>query len=399
MRRTGARRRNGEHDQEEEVEEDQEERENVSPENIMAEKDDFTSLVSNITKLKGPSNYRTWAKDMEMCLLRNRCWEIVTSALPEGEARTNEWKRKDNWARGEIHLCCEADVQDIIIDSEDAYESWSLLKAEYSKGGELKVMRPKKEFSAITMTETSCAEYMKRVRKLVSELREYGEKIKEEDVVYTILLGLGEKYSPLVVTLTNMSSPEKPLSLARVSEQILTEELRLNQFGIQQKQDPNINNPLAHKADTAYKGEVQQSALVARTNPVSYRQTPYNLRSTYRGRGGYPYGGHTRFGTSQATSATVQQTQKPKDPTDPDTTHTWTQQQCMWSSQGDVYRNLPWGSAPWQPRINTMGSPQAQTLLDLQQREEKQCYTCGLWGHTRRNCWQEHPELHPANRQ
>jgi len=42
------------------------------PLSIIADRD-FTSLVGKITKLKGASNYRTWAKDMEMCLLRNYC--------------------------------------------------------------------------------------------------------------------------------------------------------------------------------------------------------------------------------------------------------------------------------------------------------------------------------------
>lgn len=54
--------------------------------------------------------------------------------------------------------------------------------------------------------------------------------VKDEDVAYTILLCLGEKYSPLVVTMTNMSSSTSPLSLVRVCEQVLTEELRLRQF-------------------------------------------------------------------------------------------------------------------------------------------------------------------------
>jgi len=104
------------------------------------------------------------------------------------------------------------------------------------------------EFFSVSMTESSCGEYMKRVRKIVSALKECGEKIKDEDVAYTILLGLGEKYSPLVVTLTNMAIPENPLSMARVSEQILTEEQRLNQFNSpQQKPDQNVNNPLAYK--------------------------------------------------------------------------------------------------------------------------------------------------------
>ena len=209
--------------------EDEEEEVNTPLIQAMADKD-FTSLVRKITKLKGGSNYRTWAKDMKMYLLRNKCWDMVTSVLPAEGARTDEWKTKDNWARGEIHLCCEADVQDIINDSEHAHESWTLLQNKYCKKGELKVRRLKKEFSLVSMTESSCGEYMKRVRRIVSELKECGEKIKDEDVAYTILLGLREKYSPLVVTLTNMATPENPLSMARVSEQILTEEQRLNQF-------------------------------------------------------------------------------------------------------------------------------------------------------------------------
>lgn len=47
---------------------------------------------------------------------------------------------------------------------------------------------------------------IKRVWRLVSDFQEYGETVKDEGVAYNILLGLGEKFSPLVMTLTNMSS-------------------------------------------------------------------------------------------------------------------------------------------------------------------------------------------------
>ena len=56
---------------------------------IMADRD-FTSLVGKITKLKGASNYRTWVKDMEMYLLRNHCWSIVTTPLPPPPDCTEE---------------------------------------------------------------------------------------------------------------------------------------------------------------------------------------------------------------------------------------------------------------------------------------------------------------------
>lgn len=121
--------------------------------------------------------------------------------------------------------------------------------------GDLGINRLRKEFSSIVMTEPTCAEYIKRVRCLVSELKECGDKVKDEDVAYTMLLGLNEKFSPLVVTLTNLSSATSPLSLTRVCEQILMEELRL-QPSLQTSSavpDPHVNNPLPYKSDTMFR--------------------------------------------------------------------------------------------------------------------------------------------------
>lgn len=92
------------------------------PPAVMAEPG-FTSLVGKITKLKGVLNYRTWTKDMEMCFLRNQWWTVVSSPVPAAADQNVTWVTRDNWARGEIHLCCEAEVQEVIISSEHAYDS------------------------------------------------------------------------------------------------------------------------------------------------------------------------------------------------------------------------------------------------------------------------------------
>lgn len=118
---------------------------------------------------------RTWAKDMEMCLLRNQCWTVVTPPVPPEP--NDVWLLRDNWARGEIHLCCEAEVQDVIIDSKHAHDSWTILKSEFGIKGDLKVNRLRKEFSSI-MTDATCGDNIKRVRRLVSELRVCGETVK-----------------------------------------------------------------------------------------------------------------------------------------------------------------------------------------------------------------------------
>lgn len=318
-----------------------------------------------------------------MCLLRNQCWTVVTTAVPAVADQTDLWKIKDNWARGEIHLCCDSEVQDIILDSEHAHDSWTRLKAEYCITGDLKVKRLQKEFSSMVMTEPTCGEFIKRVRRLVSDLKECGAKVKDEDVAFTILLGLGEKFSPLVVTLTNMSTPAAPLTLSKVCEQVLIEELRLNQFqSTPDEHDQHLNNPLAYKSDTTFRGTLVHDAFVARSSPgtARYRQSPY------------PQGRNTnpRSGTTQSSTATVQQRTWSQTPT-------WQSQVPTWQNprnpppmvSPDVYRTLPWSSAPWQPA-------NAASISTIQ--EPRICHTCGIPGHTRRQCWQEHPELHPANR-
>lgn len=84
---------------------------------------DICSFTSLVGKLNSHKNYRTWAKDMEVCLIRNACWTVVTSAVPAEEDRNEAWLVKAYWARGEIHLSCEADIQDIILDSKHAPDS------------------------------------------------------------------------------------------------------------------------------------------------------------------------------------------------------------------------------------------------------------------------------------
>lgn len=112
---------------------------------------------------------------MEMCFLRNQCWTLVSSPVPTDADQNVTWVTQDNWARGEIHLCYEPEVQEVIISSEHAYDSWSLLQSEFGAKGDLVVKRLRKEFSSVVMKEASCGEYIKRVRRLGAELGECGD--------------------------------------------------------------------------------------------------------------------------------------------------------------------------------------------------------------------------------
>ena len=56
------------------------------------------------------------------------------------------------------------------------------------------------------------------------------------------------------------------------------------------------------------------------------------------------------------------------------------------------FQNLPWHTAPWTP------AGFRESLMAPAPPQDRTCYFCGLVGHMRRQCWQEHPELHPAIR-
>lgn len=130
--------------------------------------------------------------------------------------------------------------------------------------------------------------------------------MKESYVAYTILTGLGERYGSLVTTLTNMISPENPLTVPWVTEAILTEEMRLKNVD-QAKAEKNTDNPLAFKHDTSFKGSLSSALVAHSSDQHSNRQFPYSRGSggsrggslPYRGRGGYgAYGGYRTYPTS-----------------------------------------------------------------------------------------------------
>ena len=248
------------------------------PPALPAMEPNYATLVSKPTpvKLEVARNYRSWAKDMEMVMLRMKAWNLVTQEPPAEEDRTDLWLEKDIWARSEIHLWCSPDQQDLIHNTTTTYESWKILKDQYSMKSDLKTSRLMKEFASANMLATeSCTDFIRRVKRIVSELRDCGSTIREKEVAYTILMGLPKEFSALVITLTNMATTESPLALEKTVEAIYTEEMRLKLF--ESKAPDMENNPLAYKHDTQFRGtKNQRSAYVARTSESNNRMHPYS---------------------------------------------------------------------------------------------------------------------------
>ena len=141
------------------------------------------------------------------------------------------------------------------------------------------------EFASANMASSeSCTDYVKRIKRIVFELSDCGTSLKQEDVAYTILMGLPRECLALVITLTNMSTPEAPLVLERTIEAIYTKEMRLKLFD--NKASEMETNPLAYKHDSQYRGNRNQSqrgAYVARSTPDhNNRMHPYSRQKQPR---------------------------------------------------------------------------------------------------------------------
>ena len=55
------------------------------------------------------------------------------------------------------------------------------------------IKRLQKEFTPVTMVEDSCTEYIRRVKRLVSDLKSCGARVQDADVAYTLLTGRSEE--------------------------------------------------------------------------------------------------------------------------------------------------------------------------------------------------------------
>lgn len=165
-----------------------------------------------------------------------------------------------------------------------AYESWKILKDQYSTTSELKTARFKKDFaSAVKPPTESCTDYVKRVKRIVSELRDCGSPVNQQEVAFAILMGLPKECSALVITLINMATADSPLVLGKTVEAVYMEDMRLKLFEQSSNETkPDLeNNPLALKHDTQYRGNhpnTTQGSFVTRTQQQNFRTNPYSNR-------------------------------------------------------------------------------------------------------------------------
>ena len=98
----------------------------------MAESSRLRVLVE---KLNG-ENYEIWKYKMELLLIKDKLWSVVTSEPPEEtepEAIKKAWTEKDNEARATIELLVEDNQLVHIRNARSAKGAWTTLQGYHQK--------------------------------------------------------------------------------------------------------------------------------------------------------------------------------------------------------------------------------------------------------------------------
>lgn len=159
----------------------------------------------NIDKLTD-TNYKIWAKDMEMLLKRLGIWHIVNE--PKPEIPSSAWIKADDYAFSEVIF---HGGTTIFRDCTNARECCKALETAHFSKSYIDKFKLSYNFGEMQMGATETLQtWITRVKEADADLKAVGETLGDEKVAYKLLMGLTDRYkavSTLVFTGINTNNP------------------------------------------------------------------------------------------------------------------------------------------------------------------------------------------------
>lgn len=162
-------------------------------------------------------NYQVWKFKMEMLLVREELWQVISEEKPEPV--TPEWTRADTKARATIGLCIDDSQTSLVRRCETAKDAWKSLKDYHDKGSEVYLL---KKLTHLELAEGSDMEqHLQEFMDLLQRIADIGDEIPKKWQVAMLLCSLPESYDALVTALEQRTCEE--LTLEFVKSKLLAE--------------------------------------------------------------------------------------------------------------------------------------------------------------------------------
>lgn len=206
------------------------------------------------------TNFQPWKYRMEMLLVKQDLWEVVTrdpnEPLPVNPLRLRALQKKQAAARAEIALRVD-DTQLIYTRQPDPALIWTTLETVHQARGMATRMSMRREFHLMEkVPDENMQAWIARVQDAGYQLRELGANIDDEEIILVLTQSLKEEYESLIVSLDGLGSE---LTLSVTVTRLLNEARR------QGEESTIVRHKEENKAHMSY---------VGRANPSSRRNKP-----------------------------------------------------------------------------------------------------------------------------
>lgn len=159
--------------------------------------------------LRGAENYAVWKTKMEMVLIRERLWAIISGRRgrpKEEDSKTTAWEAYDDDAEramATIFLYLSDTVEQYVRGIRDPIVLWEKLRELFATVGFTARFTLWQRLFTLSNTAKDMGEYLSHVRGIVVGLRESGAEVPEELLVTATLTGLGVEFQDFTTVLVH----------------------------------------------------------------------------------------------------------------------------------------------------------------------------------------------------
>lgn len=183
--------------------------------------------LSKIDKLNN-SNYFMWKYKVELLLINQDLWDVITDEQPSTPAALRNWMKRDNKARTTIGLLVEDNQLVHIRGKATAIDTWNALKSIHEKNTLTNRISVYKKITLTRMNESDNMEnHLNNLINLFQKLEDLGDIPNEQWKIGIVFASLPQSYSTLVTALEARN--EEDLTWSIVYTKLLDEFQRQNE--------------------------------------------------------------------------------------------------------------------------------------------------------------------------
>ena len=170
-------------------------------------------------------NYENWKYKMELYLMKEGLWQIVSK--PKPEQVDNAWTENDTKAKAIIGLSVDDSQIVHLRGKETAFEFWSALKNQHQKSNLCNRVSLLKRLCKMKLDDSGNVEsYLLLFINLCDKLAGIGQSLDEDLKVALLLSGMPESFNGVVMALEVRADAD--LTFELVKEKLIQEGYRRN---------------------------------------------------------------------------------------------------------------------------------------------------------------------------